>query len=498
MDFFDMAGPKADNADHANDADDADKGRSGEPTRRAEASRQAASAVPLAERMRPRDFGEWLGQPEAAGPASPLRRMLEAGALPSLVLWGPPGSGKTTLARLIAGATDMAFHSLSAVTSGIKEVKAIIDQARQRLAIKGRRTLLFIDEIHRFNKAQQDAFLPHVENGTITLIGATTENPSFSVIPALLSRCRVVALTPLAEADLAVLVRRALADAERGLGAERWEVEDGLLDRIAQLADGDARQALAALEQCAAVARAGEIQFIRDDRNDEDAIDAPATPARRLTLAMLSEVLQRQALLYDKTGEEHFNLISAFHKSMRASDPQGAVYWLFRMLESGEDPLWIARRIVAAASEDVGLADPQAMVVAVSALHSFQSLGLPEGELPLAEAAIYVATAPKSNAVNEARMGAKAAAKQHGALGVPLHLRNAPTGLMKSLGYGREYQYDHACPDHFSGQPTLPEKLEGTTFYEPGAFGFEKEIKKRMDWWEQRRRERRDAAGNLP
>ena len=436
----------------------------------------SGAGVPLAERMRPRSFDEWIGQAEIAGAGSPLRRMLAASRLPSLILWGPPGCGKTTLARLIAGASDMAFQSLSAVTSGVREVKAVIDQARTRLQLKGRRTLLFIDEIHRFNKAQQDAFLPHVEDGTIVLIGATTENPSFSVIPALLSRCKVVALSQLTEADLLALLQRALEDPERGLGGEQWEVEPGLLEKIAQLSDGDARRALGALEDCAALARPADAD--------------PGAP-RRLTLDQLAEVLHRQHLRYDKTGEEHFNLISAFHKSMRASDPQGAIYWLFRMLEAGEDPIWIARRILAAASEDVGLADPQAMQVAVAALHSFQALGLPEGELPLAEAAIYVATAPKSNAVNVARLAAKQAVREHGALGVPLHLRNAPTGLMKQLGYGREYQYDHDAPDHFSGQPTLPDALEGSVFYEPGGFGYEREVRKRMDWWNKRREERR-------
>jgi putative ATPase len=464
---------------HAMDLFDADASEDKSPgAAKKSPGKGSRSAAPLADRMRPRTFDEWVGQGGIAGPGSPLRRMLEAGEVPSLIFWGPPGCGKTTLARLIAGTGGMAFQSLSAVTSGVKDVKAVIEQARGRLQLKSRRTLLFIDEIHRFNKAQQDAFLPHVEDGTIVLIGATTENPSFSVIPALMSRCKVLTLGALDEPELVELLRRALADTDRGLGAEAWQAEEGLLERIAQLSDGDARRALGALEQCATVARATKAK------------DEPAD--RRLTLETLAEVLQRRQLLYDKTGEEHFNLISAFHKSLRASDPQGAVYWLFRMLEAGEDPIWIARRILAAASEDVGMADPQAMQVAVAALHSFQALGLPEGELPLAHAAIYVATAPKSNAVNEARMAAKQAAKEHGALGVPLHLRNAPTGLMKQLGYGREYQYDHNCPDRFSGQPTLPEKLEGTVFYTPGGFGFEKEIAKRMEWWEQKRRERRE------
>ncbi|HOE95669.1 MAG TPA: replication-associated recombination protein A [Candidatus Sumerlaeota bacterium] len=438
-----------------------------------------AAHQPLAERMRPRSFDDWIGQAEVAGPDSPLRRMLARGALHSLILWGPPGCGKTTLARLIAGQTDMAFQPLSAVISGIKEVKAVIDQAKARLALKNRRTILFIDEIHRFNKAQQDAFLPHVENGTILLIGATTENPSFSVIAPLLSRCRVLTLRPLDVGELVTLLERALRDAERGLGAGGWRAEPEVLERIAGLSDGDARRALSLLEQCVALAEADPSLLAGD--------------ARKLTVASLAAMLERKHLLYDRGGEEHFNLISAFHKSMRASDPQGAVYWLFRMLEAGEDPLWIARRILAAASEDVGMADPQALQVAVAAYQAFQALGLPEGELPLTHAAIYVATAPKSNSVNVARGQARDAVRRHGSLPVPLHLRNAPTGLMKQLGYGREYLYDHDQPDHFSGQPTLPDELEAqeVKFYEPGQFGFEKEIRKRMDWWDAKRAERR-------
>ena len=432
---------------------------------------KGASRAPLAERMRPQTFDDWVGQAGAAGPGSPLRRWLEAGPLPSLLLWGPPGCGKTTLARLIAGRAELAFQPLSAVTSGIKDVKAVIEQARGRRALKGRGTLLFIDEIHRFNKAQQDAFLPHVEDGTIVLIGATTENPSFSVIPALLSRCRVVTLEALGTEELSTLLRRALEDAERGLGGLGLRAEAEVLERIAALSDGDARRALNLLEQCAVLGREA---------------------GGGLTLEVLKGALDREQMLYDRGGEEHFNLISAFHKSMRASEPQAAVYWLMRMIGAGEDPLWIARRILCVASEDIGLADPRAMQVAVAAYQSYQALGLPEGELPLAEAAIYMATAPKSNSVNEAREAAKRAVKEHGALAVPLHLRNAPTGLMKDLGYGREYQYDHHAPDHFSGQPCLPETLEGETFYEPGVFGFEKDIAQRLEWWAGKRSEREE------
>ena len=440
---------------------------------------------PLAERMRPRTFEEWVGQPEVAGTDSPLRRMLEHGSVHSMVLWGPPGCGKTTLARLLAGAAGVAFEQLSAVTSGVKDVKEVIDRARLRaLAGKGR-TLLFIDEIHRFNKAQQDALLPHVENGTIIFVGATTENPSFSVIAPLLSRCRVLTLVPLGVEELVALLERALADPDRGLGGEAFEVEEGLLSKMAQVSDGDARRALNLLEHSAELARTSP------DPTDKTVIEG--RPAWRLTAAGLGRVLERDHMFYDRGGEEHFNLISAYHKSMRASDADGALYWLFRMLEAGEDPLWIGRRLLCVASEDIGLADPQAMQVAVAAYQSFQSLGLPEGELPLAEATIYMATAPKSNAANLAREAAKAAVKEHGPLGVPLHLRNAPTGLMKQLGYGREYQFDHDSPDHFSGQPCLPDALaaKGVRFYEPGEFGYERELRKRIEWWDKKRAERK-------
>ena len=438
-----------------------------------------SATQPLADRMRPRTFEEWVGQEEVAGPDSPLRRQLSQDSIPSMILWGPPGCGKTTLARLVARETGLVFHPMSAVTSGVRDVKEVIEQARRRLSGGGRSTLLFIDEIHRFNKAQQDAFLPHIENGTIVLIGATTENPSFSVIAPLLSRCRALTLGALMPDAIQVLLRRALEDTDRGLGEGKWKADDDLIERIAQIADGDARRALNTLEQCTAMARGME------QTKGKRSCKRP-----RLTLETLAGVVQRDRLFYDRGGEEHFNLISAFHKSMRASDPQGALYWLFRMLAAGEDPLWVARRIVACASEDIGMADPQALVVAVAALHSFQSLGLPEGELPLAQATIYNATAPKSNSVKVALDMAKKMVKERGSLPVPLHLRNAPTGLMKDLGYGREYQYDHDSPEHFSGQPCLPEEIEGTVFYEPGAFGFEKEIAKRIEWWNKRRDER--------
>jgi len=438
------------------------------------------AAQPLAERMRPRTFDEWIGQGSVAGENAPLRRMMRQGLLPSLIFWGPPGCGKTTLAHLVAHETGMVFQPLSAVTSGIKEVKEMIESARQRLTLKGRRTLLFIDEIHRFNKAQQDAFLPHVENGTVTLIGATTENPSFSVIAPLLSRCRVLTLTPLSVEEVGQVLAQALADAERGLGGEPWQADEAVLERLARLSDGDARRALNLLEQCASHAASATA-----------GAEAGATIPRKLTLEDLGAVLERDHLLYDRAGEEHYNLISALHKSLRASEPQAALYWLARMLAAGEDPLYLARRMIRFAAEDVGLADPQALGVTLAAMQSYQILGSPEGELGLAEAAVYLATAPKSNSLYVAFPKAQRAIERHGALGVPVHLRNAPTGLMKSLGYGREYQYDHDAPDHFSGQPCLPEALEGEKFYEPGAFGYEKEIQKRLEWWEKKRQERR-------
>lgn len=439
-------------------------------------------AQPLAERMRPHRFEQWVGQHEAAGPESPLRRMLRQGSPPSLIFWGPPGSGKTTLAHLIATETGLRFQPLSAVTSGIKDVKRIIEAARNRLVAGEVKVLLFIDEIHRFNKAQQDAFLPHVENGTIVLVGATTQNPSFSVIAPLLSRCRVIALDRLRDEDLVQILQRTLTDRERGLGAEGWQADQELMTRLAQLADGDARQALNLLEQCVAVAR----DTPRDEAN-----------AQRLRLDDLGRVLKRQHLMYDRAGEEHFNLLSAFHKSMRASDPNATIYWMARMIEAGEEPTVISRRILACASEDVGLADPQAMVQAVAAHHALESLGLPEGRLPITQAALYVALAPKSNSVLKAIDGARRAVGEFGALPVPLHLRNAPTGLMKQLGYGHAYQYDHENPEHFSGQPCLPDDLAQAEFYHPGAFGFERDLRKRIAWWNKKREERRREAKHL-
>jgi putative ATPase len=419
-----------------------------------------ASAQPLAARMRPRTLDEFVGQRHLLAPGKPLREAIEKGGVASMIFWGPPGTGKTTLGRLIAEYADREFVPFSAVTEGVPRVREIVAEASERLAM-GRGTILFVDEIHRFNRAQQDAFLPSVESGTITLVGATTENPSFEINGALLSRTRVFVLEPLAVDDLLELLRRALADAERGLGALGLHADDDALTLIATEADGDARRALTALEAAAAHVGAGG----------------------RVTAEGARDALQKRFARYDKAGEEHFNLISAYHKALRGSDPQGALYWLARMIDGGEDPMYVARRTVRFAAEDVGLADPQALQVAIAARDAYHFLGSPEGELALAQAAVYLATAPKSNKVYEAWNAAVALARESPAEPVPLHIRNAPTGLMKELGYGKGYQYAHAVPEAYIPQEYLPERLRGTVLYEPGAFGFEKEVAKRLAWW---------------
>jgi putative ATPase len=419
--------------------------------------------------MRPATLDEVAGQQHLLGPGRPLRELIERGVLGSILLWGPPGTGKTTIARLVANYTERAFVPFSAVTDGVPRVREVVAEAEGRL-VEGRETILFVDEIHRLNRAQQDAFLPHVESGTVTLIGATTENPSFEVNAALLSRTRVFVLEPLAAADLESLLRRALADAERGLGGSGVAADDDAVAFIAEQADGDARRALTVLEAAAALAAGG-----------------------RVTLAAAQDALQRRVAHYDKGGEGHFNTISAYHKALRGSDPQGALYWLARMIEGGEDPMYVARRTVRFAAEDVGLADPQALTIAIAARDAYHFLGSPEGELALAEAAVYLATAPKSNRVYEAWRAALALARETPAAPVPLHIRNAPTGLMKELGYGRGYQYAHAVPQAFTPQEYLPEEVAGAALYEPGAFGFEKEIAKRMAWWAELRRRAGEA-----
>ncbi len=431
------------------------------------ASRRAARQAPLAARMRPQTLDEFVGQEHLVGEGRILRKAIEADEVPSIVLWGPPGSGKTTLARIVAGMTQSHFEPISAVAAGVADLRRIVDEARDRLGMHDQRTILFIDEIHRFNKAQQDAVLPYVEDGTVTLIGATTENPSFEVISPLLSRCRVYTLEPLTPEQVELILRRALADAEQGLGAMRVEISDDTIAGLAAAAAGDARIALNALELAA--------QSARPD----------AKSLRRVALADIEEALQHRAALYDRAGDWHYDIISAFIKSLRGSDPDAALYWLARMLEGGEDPLFVARRLVILASEDVGLADPHAIQVAVAAQQAVHFVGMPEGFYPLAEATIYLATAPKSNSVGSAYMRALKDAKATRNEPVPLHLRNPVTNTMKELGYGRDYKYDHFFPEHHSGQEHLPKALHGRTYYVPGEIGWEKRIAE----WMQRLRE---------
>jgi putative ATPase len=422
----------------------------------------AAAAAPLADRMRPRVLEEFVGQRRVVGPGTALRRAIEGDDLSSIVLWGPPGCGKTTLARIIARRTRAQFVRFSAVLSGVKEVRGVMQRAA-RLRHAGQRTILFIDEIHRFNKAQQDAFLPHVEDGTVVLIGATTENPSFEIIPALLSRCRVYRLERLDDADLVSLMRRSLDDGEHGLGRFRVDFPDDLLETLAARCQGDARAALNALEFTVRAA-AGD-------------------PPRPITRELLADALQQAALYHDRAGEEHFNLISALHKSMRNSDPDASLYWLARMLVAGEDPLYIARRIVRFASEDIGLADPRALAVAVQAKDAVHFIGLPEGELALAEAAVYCALAPKSDALYRAWNRVRQTIDEGASDPVPLALRNAPTGLMKREGYGKGYRYAHDHPDAVTTMDCLPEPLRDRRFYHPTSRGFEQTLADRLQRW---------------
>jgi len=425
--------------------------------------------------MRPASLDEVVGQDHLLGHGRVLRTAIESGQLHSMILWGPPGSGKTTLASLMARVAGARFVAFSAVLSGVKEIRQVIAEAETERTRRQTRTIVFVDEIHRFNKAQQDAFLPHVEKGTIVLVGATTENPSFEVNSALLSRARVYVLKPLGEDDVVTIVARALADRARGLGDSGVTADDDAFRLIARLASGDARTALNILEVAVRM--------------------TPRTAgAARLTAATIREASQSRALLYDKAGEEHYNLISALHKSLRDSDPDAALYWMTRMLESGEDPLYVARRLVRFASEDVGNADPTALTVTLAARDAYHFLGTPEGELALAQATLYLALAPKSNAVYVAYNEARDDVRERPADPVPLHIRNAPTRLMKDLRYGAGYQYAHDAPDARVDQEHLPDALQGRTYYRPSGRGLEADLGRRLADWRRWRAEQR--AGN--
>ena len=427
--------------------------------------------IPLAKRMRPTRLAEFVGQEHLMAEGKLLRQLIDSGRIPSLVLWGPPGSGKTTLATILAHATQAQFVFFSAVLSGVKEIRQIVEQARALQAASGGQTILFVDEIHRFNKAQQDAFLPHVESGLLTLIGATTENPSFQITAPLLSRCQVLLLSPLPREAIRQVMARALADPETGLGGDNLTIDETAMALLAEAADGDCRRALNLLETAAALTL---------DQQSRDA-DAPA----RITAEFVRETLQQRTLRYDAAGEEHYNLISALHKSLRDSDPDGAVYWLARMLAAGEDPLYVARRMIRFASEDIGIADPQALRMALDGREAYHMLGTPEGELALAEVAVYLATAPKSNAVYVAWGKARADIERTGSLPAPLHLRNAPTRLMREIGYGKGYQYAHDDRDGLVLQEHLPPELAGATYYEPTNRGYESIVRDRLNKWKE-------------
>ena len=433
---------------------------------------QARAGQPLADRMRPKTLDEFVGQEHLLGPGKLLRAMTEAGELPSLILWGPPGSGKTTLAQILAHGAGANCVRFSAVNSGVKDLKKIIEEA-EKLHRLGKRTVLFVDEIHHFNKAQQDNFLPHVERGTLVLIGATTENPSFEVISPLLSRCQVLVLNPLSVDDIEKIIDRALQDPHRGLGAWQLEITAEAREFLIQHSQGDGRAALNALETAATLAR-------KEKGN------------KRIGINHAQEALQRKPLYYDKAGEEHYNVISAFIKSLRGSDPDAALYWLMRMIEAGEDPLFIARRMIIFAAEDIGNADPQALQVAVAAKDAFHFVGLPEGRIPLAQAVTYLATAPKSNASYKAMLAATQDVEEKGALPVPLHLRNAPTPLMEKLGYGKSYKYAHNYPEHIVEQEHLPKELKGKKYYAPSDSGYESRIKERLKSWEEKKKNPQD------
>jgi putative ATPase len=438
------------------------------------------SGKPLAERMRPRSLDDLIGQSHIAERGTLIRNAIEKDALFSMILWGPPGCGKTTLANIIANETRSYFVQISAVLSGVKEIRAVIDDAKKQKNLFSKRTILFVDEIHRFNKSQQDAFLHHVESGLITLIGATTENPSFEVIPALMSRCRVITLKALSSEDMKMVLLRALQDEENGLGGEKISFSDDALMCLVKLADGDVRAALNSLEMVAFQVKS-ERAAEADSSSGDIVVDLPS----------IETILEKKVLLYDKAGDEHYNLISALHKSLRDSDPDGAAYWLLRMLSSGEDPFYIARRMVRFATEDVGVADPNALSISLNAMEAYRFLGFPEGELALVEAALYLATAPKSNAVYATYNRIKDVIRETGSLPVPFHIRNAPTRLMKEMGYGENYQYAHDFKDGVVAQEHLPDTLQGKRFYLPTDRGYEKLVKQRLEGWLQLKKKRK-------
>jgi len=432
--------------------------------------RNSLISKPLAERMRPRNLDEFVGQLDVVGPGTLIKRAIENDKLFSMILWGPPGCGKTSLANIIASATKSHFIQISAVLSGVKDIRSAIEDAKKQLQRHGKKTILFVDEVHRFSKSQQDSFLKHVENGLLTLIGASTENPSFEIISALLSRCRVITLKPLDENNIISVIKSALKDKERGLGNSNIELTENALLHIVNISDGDVRVALNILEI------AESVMVSQNDRIDNE-------KPHQINLKDVENALQRKALIYDKSGEEHYNLISALHKSLRGSDPDAAAYWLMRMLESGEDPIYIARRMVRFASEDIGNADPNALNISLNALEAFRFLGHPEGELALLQAAVYLATAPKSNSLYQTLTNVKKVIKESGSLPVPYHIRNAPTKLMKSIGYGKNYKYAHDYKDAFVPQEYLPDKLQNKIFYNPTERGYEKTVKRWLDKW---------------